>query len=51
MPSQILYPLIKGCGLITVTLYAMIFFGERVTRRSILGTIVALVGIVIMNVL
>lgn len=51
MSSQVLYPLIKGGCLITVTLYAMIFFGERVTRRSILGTTVAMAGILVMNIL
>lgn len=50
MSSQILYPLIKGGSLIIVNMTAMIFFGEKVTRRSILGSAVALMGIVVMNV-
>lgn len=50
MSSQVLYPLIKGGCLITVNVTAMVFFGEKVTRRSLIGSAVALVGIVVMNV-
>ena len=50
MSSQVLYPLIKGGCLITVNITAMLFFGEKITKRSLLGSAVALVGIVIMNV-
>ena len=51
MPSQVLYPVIKGGCLITVNLTAMLFFGERITWRSALGSLIALGGIVCMNVL
>lgn len=51
MSSQILYPILKGGCLITVNFTAMIFFGEPITRRSILGSLVALGGIVCMNLL
>lgn len=50
MPPQVLYPLIKGGCLITVNVVAMLFFGERITKRSLFGTAVALVGVVVMNV-
>lgn len=50
MPSVILYPLIKGACLIVVSFTAMIFFGERITKRSILGSAIAIVGIVVMNI-
>ena len=50
-PSQVLYPVIKGGTLITVNITAMIFFGERITRRSALGSLVALGGIIVMNLL
>ncbi|MBR3704621.1 MAG: hypothetical protein IKM11_03945, partial [Oscillospiraceae bacterium] len=50
MSSQVLYPLIKGGCLITFNVTAMVFFGEKVTRRSLIGSAVALVGIVVMNV-
>lgn len=51
MPPQILYPLIKGGCLITVCFVAMIFYGEKLTRRSVCGTVIALAGIVVMNLL
>lgn len=50
MSSQILYPVIKGGCLITVTFTAMLFFGERPNRRSLFGSAVALVGIVVMSI-
>ena len=50
MPSQVLYPLIKGGCLITVNITAMLFFGEKITKRSLLGSAVALIGVVVMNV-
>lgn len=51
MPSQVLYPIIKGGCLITVNVTAMLFFGEKITVRSITGSLVALIGIITMNVL
>ncbi|MBQ3063510.1 MAG: hypothetical protein IJC99_01735 [Clostridia bacterium] len=50
MPSQILYPVIKGGSLVLVTIMAMMFFGEKPTRRSISGLLLAISGIVVMNV-
>lgn len=51
MPSQVLYPIVKGGCLITVNVVAMLFFGERITPRSVIGSLVALGGIVCMNLL
>ena len=51
MSSQLLYPIIKGGCLITVNITAMLFFGEPITKRSLLGSSVALAGIVVMNLL
>ena len=51
MDSQVLYPVIKGGCLITVNITAMLFFGEKPTWRSILGSGVALGGIVMMSIL
>lgn len=51
MPSQVMYPVIKGGCLMTVNLTAMLFFGEKPTGRSILGSGVALCGIVAMSIL
>ena len=50
MPSQVLYPIMKGGCLITANVTAL-FFGERFTRRSALGTLTALGGILLMNLL
>ena len=50
MSSQVLYPMIKGGCLITVNVTACVFFGEKITRRSILGSCVALAGMIIMNI-
>lgn len=49
MSSQILYPFIKGGCLITVTIVAMLFFGEKPTKKSIFGTLIALFGVVVLN--
>ena len=51
LSSQMLYPILKGGCLITVNFTAMIFFGERITKRSVIGSLIALFGIVIMSVL
>lgn len=51
MSPQVLYPVIKGGCLVTVNITAMLFFGERPTRRSIAGSIVALCGAVCMSIL
>ncbi len=51
MSSQILYPVIKGGCLITVSMTAMLFFGEKPTKRSLLGSVIALAGMVMMSVL
>jgi len=46
MPSQVLYPVMKGGCLITVNFTAMLFFGEKMTLRSVIGSVVALFGII-----
>ena len=51
MPSQVLYPVIKGGCLITVNITAMLFFGEKPNKRSILGSCITLLGIIALNVL
>lgn len=51
MPSQVLYPIIKGGCLIAVNFMAMIFFGEKMTPRSIFGSLVALCGMISMSIL
>lgn len=51
MSPQVLYPVIKGGCLVTVTITAMAFFDEKPTRRSIIGSVIALSGSVLMSVL
>ena len=51
MSSQVLYPILKGGCLITVNFVAAIFFGEKVTVRTVLGSATALGGMILMNVL
>ena len=51
MPSQVLYPAIRGGCLVIGFLLGAIFFGERVTARSVLGASTALLGVVLLNVL
>lgn len=51
LSSQMLYPITKGGCLITVNFTAMLFFGEKITPRSVLGSLVALGGIVAMSIL
>ena len=51
MSSQMLYPIIKGGCLITVNFVAMIFFKEKITVRSAIGSVVALGGILCMSLL
>ncbi|MBR5447119.1 MAG: hypothetical protein IKV40_01715 [Clostridia bacterium] len=50
VPSQVLYPVIKGGCLVTVNFTAMIFFGEKITVRSVCGSLVAIAGMICMNV-
>lgn len=50
MPSEVLYPVVRGGTLILVNVTAL-FFGERFTRRTALGTLLALGGILVMNLL
>ena len=51
LSPQVLYPVIKGGCLVTVTITAMLFFNEKPTRRSIIGSAIALSGSVLMSVL
>lgn len=48
--SQLLYPLLKGGCLVSVNFVAMFFFGERMTRRSVLASCIAIGGMVVMSI-
>lgn len=51
VPSQVLYPVMKGGSLILSTAMSAAFFGERVTKWSILGTVTAFAGLICINLL
>ena len=51
MPSQILYPIIQGGCLITVNITAAVFFKEKFTLKTFIGSAIAFCGIIIMNVI
>lgn len=51
VPSQVLYPAMKGGSLILSTAMSAAFFGERVTKWSILGTVTAFAGLICINLL
>ena len=51
MPAQVLYPALKGGCLVIVNFTGMIFFGEKMTRQSLVGSIIALLGMIMVNVL
>lgn len=50
MSSQVMYPLIKAGSLVLNAFMAQFAFGEKITRRRVLGVLIALVGIIVMNV-
>lgn len=50
LPSQVLYPIIQGGCLITVNISAAMFFGEKTTLKTVLGSAIALGGIIIMSI-
>ena len=51
MPSQMLYPIIKGGSLVVSNVIAALCFGEKPTWRSLVGSLLAIGGIVLMSVL
>lgn len=50
MSSQLMYPIIRGGTLVTVNIVAAMFFGEKMTARKITGSLVAILGIIVMSV-
>lgn len=51
MSSQVLYPFMKGGSLILSTAMSAVFFGEKITARSVCGVTVAFLGLIFINVL
>lgn len=50
MSPQLMYPIIRGGTLVTVNIVAACFFGEKVTRNKIIGSLVSILGIVVMSI-
>ena len=46
-----LYPVIKGGCLVMSNCMGMLFFGEKITARSVIGSLITITGIVLMSVL
>lgn len=44
-----LVPLLESLGYVIVMVLALLFFGEKITKRKLLGTICILAGIVVFN--
>ncbi len=49
IPSTQLYPTLQGANLIASAVCASIFFKEKMTKKSIVGIIVALISAILMN--
>ena len=49
MSSQLMYPIIRGGTLVTVNIVSSLFFGETMTSRKIIGSLVAILGVVVMS--
>ena len=50
MSSQVMYPLLKGGSLVFSTAMAALFFGEKLTKRSLFGIVTAFGGLLFINV-
>lgn len=50
MSSQVMYPLLKGGSLVFSTAMAALFFGEKLTKRSLFGIVTAFLGLLFINV-
>ncbi len=49
LPSAVLYPLSWGISLLLSTAMSALFFGERLTAKSVVGVLLAFVGVVVVN--
>ena len=50
LPATQMYPTLQGANLIASAILASIFFGEKITKRSVLGIAVAIVAVLFMNI-
>ena len=51
LPAVQLYPLMQGGGLICSLLLAAIFFGEKITKRSVVGIVLCFSALLMINLL
>ena len=49
LEASVLFPMVQGLSLVCSTVMSAIAFKERVNARSIAGTVIAFVGMVILN--
>ena len=47
VPAVVMYPIITGCGVLFSSLFGL-FFGEKITARTIISVILVLFGTVLM---
>ena len=50
LPATQMYPTLQGANLIASAILVSIFFGEKITKRSVLGIAVAIVAVLFMNI-
>ena len=50
IPTTMLYPTLQGANLIASAALAAIFFKEKMTKKSIVGILIALCAVVLMNI-
>ena len=50
IPATQMYPTLQGANLIASAIMASLLFKERITRRSALGILIAIVAVVLMNI-
>ena len=50
LDSAQLYPVNQGCALILSTLMSAMLFGERITRRCVVGLLIAFIGLLCIHV-
>lgn len=46
-----LYPLSSGCALILASAMSSVCFGEKMTKKSVMGLVLAFMGLIVINVL
>ena len=50
IPATQMYPTLQGANLIASAIMASLLFKERITRRSALGILIAIVAVILMNI-